>query len=55
VPTFKGRWTARVDQEFEVDAESETEAIRLVEEGEMNPRNVVELLDFDIEEIELAE
>lgn len=50
---FVGRWTARVEQDFEVDAETEEEAQALVHE-EMNPRNVVELLDFDIVSLEPA-
>lgn len=43
--TFRGRWTARVEQDFEVEAETREEAEALLDQ-EMNPRNVVELLDF---------
>lgn len=50
---FKGHWTARVDQEFEIEAETEAEARELLDE-EMRPRNVVELLDFEVVEFEEA-
>lgn len=48
---FKGTWTARVCQEFEIEAETEAEARALLMR-EMNPRNVVELLDFEVPEFE---
>lgn len=43
---YKGTWTARVDQDFEIEAESEEEFEALLAE-EMSPRNVVELHDFE--------
>lgn len=49
--TFKGRWTARVEQDFEIEAESEKEAREYLAQ-EMSPRNVVELMDFDVLEFE---
>lgn len=49
--TFRGRWTARVEQDFEIEAETEEEARRLLDE-EMSPRHVVELLDFEVAEFE---
>lgn len=49
--TYRGRWVARVEQEFEVDAEDDGEARDLVER-QMNPVNVVELLDMEIVELE---
>jgi hypothetical protein len=53
--TFKGRWQARVEQDFEIEAESREEFERFIDE-EMNPRNVVELLDFEYEvEAEVAD
>jgi ribosomal protein L20A (L18A) len=51
MPTFKGKWVARVEQEFEVEAEDEAEAIDMVHD-EMSPHRVVELLDMDVVEIE---
>lgn len=48
MPTFKGKWKARVVQDFEIEADTEEEARELLDE-EMNPRNVVELLDFEVE------
>lgn len=49
--TFKGRWTARVEQDFEIEAESEKEAREYLAQ-EMSPRNVVELMDFEVLEFE---
>jgi hypothetical protein len=43
---YRGTWTARVSQEFEVEADSIEEA-RSILNDEMSPRNVVELLDFE--------
>ena len=51
MPTFKGRWTARVEQDFEIEAKDEAEARKWVEE-DMRPINVVELLDMEIDRIE---
>lgn len=51
MPTFVGRWTARVEQEFEIEAETEAEARELLDE-EMSPRNVIELRDFEVAEFE---
>lgn len=51
MPTFKGRWTARVEQDFEIEADDRKEAQRLLSE-EMSPHNVVELLDFEVEQFE---
>jgi hypothetical protein len=48
VTTFKGRWTARVEQDFEVEADTRAEAEKLVN-AEMSPRNVVELMDFEMD------
>lgn len=45
----KGTWRARVEQSFEVEVEHESEIQAAIENGEMNPRNVVELLDFEYE------
>lgn len=45
MPTWKGRWTASVSQDFEIEAETEAEFHDLLAE-EMSPRNVVELQDF---------
>ena len=46
MPIFKGNWKARVDQDFEVEADTEAEALALLEE-EMTPFRVVELQDFE--------
>ena len=46
--TYKGRWKARVEQEFEVEADSREEFERLIDR-EMTPQTVVELLDFEYE------
>lgn len=51
MPTFVGTWTARVNQEFEVEAETEEEA-RSILADEMSPRHVVELLDIEVVEFE---
>jgi hypothetical protein len=50
---YKGTWTARVQQDFEIEAVNEAELDRLMGD-EMHPTNVVELLDFeyDIEDEE---
>lgn len=51
MPKFTGTWTARVSQDFEIEAETEEEA-RSILNDEMSPRNVVELLDFEVVEFE---
>ena len=43
--TFRGTWTATVEQDFEIEADSREEAEQLLSQ-EMNPRNVVELNNF---------
>jgi hypothetical protein len=43
-----GTWTARVEQEFEIEVEHEDEIARAIAE-QMTPGNVVELLDFEHE------
>lgn len=48
-----GRWSARVEQDFEIEVENESEIAGAIAE-QMNPRNVVELLDFE-HEIETQE
>jgi hypothetical protein len=51
VPTYIGTWTARVEQDFEIEADSEEEAMKLLQE-EMSPHNVVELLDIEVSDID---
>lgn len=46
--TIRGTWKARVDQSFEIEADTREEAEALLME-EMSPRNVVELTDFEWE------
>jgi hypothetical protein len=46
MPIFKGTWKARVEQDFEVEADTREEAWTMVE-NLMSPSNVVELTDFD--------
>lgn len=41
----KGRWSARVEQSFEIEVETEDEIEAAIDE-QMEPRNVVELFDF---------
>ncbi len=48
MPTFKGRWTARVEQDFEIEADDAFQASEFAAE-EARPSNVVELLDIEIE------
>lgn len=48
MPTYRGTWRAKVEQDFEIEARDREEAVRFLDE-EMNPRNVVELFDFDTE------
>jgi len=48
MPTYKGRWKAKVEQEFEIEAEDEEDFHDLIDQ-EMNPRNVTELHDFEHE------
>lgn len=43
---FRGTWSARVVQSFEIEAEDRDEFERLIQE-EMAPKNVVELQDFE--------
>lgn len=45
---WKGRWTARVEQDFEVEADTRAQAEKLLE-AELSPRHVVELLDIETE------
>ena len=45
---IRGTWKARVDQSFEIEADTREEAEALLME-EMSPRNVVELTDFEWE------
>jgi DNA-dependent RNA polymerase auxiliary subunit epsilon len=52
MPTFTGRFTARIEQDFEVEAATEEEARKLVEEHEMDLRFVTEAVDWTIESIE---
>jgi hypothetical protein len=54
VTTYKGKWRARVEQEFEVEAETEEEAQLLIER-EMSPQHVVELIDFECEITDIEE
>lgn len=51
MPTYKGRWTAKVEQDFEFDAESEA-AAREILDHEMAPWNVTELHDFEVKDFE---
>jgi len=50
MPTYKGRWEARVEQEFEVQAENEEEARERV-----SWEHPVEIIDFEITRIEKVE
>lgn len=43
-----GTWTARVQQDFEIVVENESEIEEAIQ-NEMSPRKVVELLDFEHE------
>lgn len=45
--TFRGRWSASVEQDFEIEADSKEEALVLVS-AEIKPGNVVELLDIEV-------
>lgn len=47
MPTYKGRWTASVEQDFEVDADNVEEAREAVGREE-----VIEIIDFEIVSIE---
>lgn len=51
MPTYRGSWTARVDQEFEVEAKDEDEAREFVF-ADTQPDDVVELIDIEIASIE---
>jgi hypothetical protein len=44
----KGRWMARVEQEFEIDVDDESEIEDAIAD-EMRPSKVAELLDFEHE------
>lgn len=46
MPIWKGNWTASVNQDFEIEADTREEFEDLLRE-EMSPRNVVELTDFE--------
>ncbi len=49
---WTANWSARVDrQEIECDADTEEEARHLLEQ-QMNPRQVVELVDFELDDLE---
>ena len=48
MPTYSGRWIGRVEVEFEVQAESESEAWKVAEQ-QMELENVTELLDTHVE------
>jgi hypothetical protein len=43
---YRGRWTARVEQDFEIEAASRSEFESFIND-EMSPRMVVELMDFE--------
>lgn len=51
MPTYRSRWKARVEQDIEVEADNVDEARERME-SEMDPRRVVELIDFELDEIE---
>ena len=51
MPIWTGNWTASVDQEFEIEADTREEFEDLLRE-EMSPRNVVELFDMEPHNIE---
>lgn len=44
---FRGTWTARVDQDFEVEAEDMEEALEVIWRDVIKPSQVVELLDAE--------
>jgi len=46
--TFKGTWKAEVEQDFEIEADTQEEAEKILD-AEMNPRNVVELKNFQVD------
>lgn len=48
MPTYKGTWTARVEQEFEFQAADDDEANAVIS-SIMAPENVSELLDFEVD------
>lgn len=53
MPIYRGTWTAKVSQDFEIEAENEAELDDFLSD-EMSPRRVVELYDFeyDIKSVE---
>jgi len=51
MPIWTGNWTAKVDQDFEIEADTREEFEDLLRE-EMSPRNVVELFDMEPHNIE---
>lgn len=51
MPLFRGKWTARVEQDFEVEAGSEDEARELME-GRMEISDVTEMIEIEIADIE---
>ena len=53
MPTYRGRWKAKVEQEFEIEADDDVEFRHLLDD-EMRPLNVVELHDFEheVDEVE---
>jgi hypothetical protein len=48
---YTATWKARVEQEIEVEADTDEEAEGLIRQ-EMEPGRVVELLDFEIDDLE---
>lgn len=46
---WKGRWTARVEQDVEIDDDVDEATARQWVREEASPRHVVELLDIEIE------
>jgi len=50
MPRYTGRWKARVEQDFEIEAADDEEFANLIEK-EQAPHNVVELLDFEVENL----
>jgi hypothetical protein len=48
MPRYTGRWKARVEQDFDIEAADDEEFETLLEQEQL-PSRVVELLDFDVE------
>lgn len=51
MPRYTGTWTARIEQDFDVEAETEDAAREMVRK-EMDLRHVAEMVDMEIESIE---